>query len=194
MRSICTVGDCGKPINARGLCHMHYRRVRITGEPGGVRSRKAPNGNGDNLEQILLFHGWTVTGSGCWEWCGSLHKTGYGELWDHGLQLLAHRAAFAVWKGPVPSGIHVLHECDNRPCINPDHLFLGTNADNVRDKMVKGRQARGSSQGNATLTEDEVRKMRDLLPDRTNKSLALEYGVDPSVISKIRHGRSWTHV
>ena len=77
--------------------------------------------------------------NGCLEWTGAKGHKGYGQIWS-GKQIRTHRLAWELANGPIPDGIHVLNHCDNPPCCNPEHLFLGTNADNVADKITKGRQ------------------------------------------------------
>jgi len=75
----------------------------------------------------------------CWVWIGTRWPTGYGQMRGDGRQLMAHRVAWQIVKGPIPEGLFVCHKCDNPPCVRPDHLFLGTAADNTRDRDVKGR-------------------------------------------------------
>jgi hypothetical protein len=80
-----------------------------------------------------------VMPNGCWEWVRGRTRQGYGKLNRNGKRWAAHRFIWTFVNGPIPNGIHVLHKCDNPPCINPDHLWLGTHTDNMRDKVRKGR-------------------------------------------------------
>lgn len=126
--------------------------------------------------------------SACWLWPLNCNSKGYGMLNRTGVSHLAHRAAWEVVHGPIPDGLCVLHSCDNPPCINPSHLFLGTQLDNMRDRTNKGRQGRG----NAKLTDEHVRAIR--AATGTQKSIAQQFGIDDSSVSDIRAYRSWKHV
>ncbi len=109
----------------------------------------------------------------------------------------AHRVAWVVWRGPIPDGLWVLHTCDNPPCCNPAHLFLGTRADNIADMVAKGRADRtkkhkGEQCHQARLTADDVRCIR--ASRESNIVLSRRYGVSPSNISMVRLRRTWAHV
>jgi hypothetical protein len=105
-----------------------------------------------------------------------------------------HRASWAVYRGRIPNGLLVLHRCDNERCANPDHLFLGTNKDNTRDMMRKGRlnPPRGERAGNAKLTADQVRAIRT--DPRSLRLTAMAYGVSGAAIQSIRSRRNWAHI
>ena len=114
----------------------------------------------------------------CWPWLGRLDHDGYGMFgWAH----KAHRAAYEDQVGPIPSGLCVLHRCDNRACCNGAHLFLGTNLDNLADMRAKGRQAQLI---NAKLTPEQVQVIR--ADSRSSYELALVYGIDRRNISRVK--------
>lgn len=128
----------------------------------------------------------------CVEWTGSYTAYGYGKT---GTGKRAHRAAWEAVHGPIPTGLNVCHKCDNRACVNVDHLFLGTAADNVADKVAKGRQAKGSKMPQAKLTEYDVSIVKWCLGAGVQgKRLAELYGVTPAAIAYINCGKSWRHV
>jgi hypothetical protein len=100
---------------------------------------------------------------GCWEWQKATQSKGYGSVnIGNGKTALAHRVAYEITYGTIPDGLNVLHHCDNRRCINPKHLFLGTCEDNSRDMVNKGRQAKGEGNGQSKLTVKEVIRIREL--------------------------------
>ena len=135
----------------------------------------------------------------CWEWQGTRISGKYGRLARDGYHVWAHRLAWELENGPIPDGLLVCHRCDNPPCCNPAHLFLGTYADNARDRDLKGHRIlppqQGSHNPQSRLTEDQVRGIRVLLAQGTPRSeVAVRYGVGRQAISKIANGRRWTHV
>jgi hypothetical protein len=144
---------------------------------------------------------YTVSGSGCWEYQGQIHPHGYGKLTIYSpdmaprrSSLKAHRVACALVNGVDPGELLVCHKCDNRRCINPEHLFLGTHADNMADMVSKHRSApqKGQSNGASKLTETVVRQVVKLiLEGLTNKKISESLPVTHSQVSNIRLGKSW---
>ena len=135
----------------------------------------------------------------CWLWPGPPDRKGYGVIWWDGKRPGAHRAALILYKNkgkPIPDGKHVLHSCDNPPCVNPAHLRLGTNADNVADRAEKGRTARGERNGNAKKTDAEVLCIREMYASgkKNMVELAVFFGVDQSLIGHIIHRKKWKHI
>jgi hypothetical protein len=114
-----------------------------------------------------LFDRTVVRDNGCWEFTGGCDKDGYGKFTVLGITLLAHRVAYDLCVGDIPDGMKVLHTCDNPPCINPEHLRLGTALDNSSDMVSRGRTngPRGSRQGQSKLTESNVVQIRRLLKE-----------------------------
>lgn len=133
--------------------------------------------------------------TGCWLWCGKVNKEGYGRLGALKQMCLAHRVSYVLFVGPIADGLCVLHRCDVPGCVNPDHLFLGTLADNNLDKVSKGRQPRGQDSGGARLTDFEVRVIKDLLSlNKPAKHVARLFGVHDKTIRGIRNGAYWGHL
>lgn len=132
--------------------------------------------------------------SGCWEWTRGKIGDGYGQIWDGKRNGLAHRFSWLTYRGEIPLGMMVLHHCDNRRCVNPDHLFLGTNADNVSDKVSKNRQQRlnGRKNGRCILSEDQVKQILATSgKDRNDRELSIRFGVSRKYISGLRSGQNW---
>jgi hypothetical protein len=146
------------------------------------------------LKDRLLAKAATGGSDECWNWLASKSK-GYGQIMVGPKPQRAHRVAFEVFHGPIPHDLHVCHRCDNKLCINPAHLFLGTNADNVSDKVSKNRQHRllGTSHGRAKLTEAEVLEIRARI-GVSAPEIGRLYGVGPEAIHAIWHRRNWKHI
>jgi len=153
-----------------------------------------PNGRAPKYTKDTFWQFYEINGE-CWEWTGARAWSGYGVCTSFG-QLTAHRTAWLLANGPIPAGLHVLHRCDNRCCINPEHLFLGTNADNMADRDRKGRTACGEQIKQARLRAADVLDIRRRYSTGqfTQRVLAREYGVDPSHISEIVTGKEWRHI
>lgn len=148
---------------------------------------------GAPLLERLLSH--VVETPTCWNWTGSTIAKGYGVIGHAGTRLLAHRVSWQEHRGPIPPGQRVLHKCDNRVCVNPDHLFLGTDQDNMDDMYAKGRDKppKGSTNGRSKLEEDEIHKIR-LLRGISNTHIGQIFDVTETTIRKIRARKLWKHI
>jgi hypothetical protein len=142
---------------------------------------------------------------GCWGWRGYCDRKGYGRIGVEGQRVaLAHRLSWELHFGPIPDGLHVLHHCDNPPCTNPRHLWLGTNADNQADMRAKARDSdkglfsteRFAREGHpyAKLTRNDAEEIRAAFVPRrvTRKDLALRFGVSESAIKRVLSRQTWT--
>lgn len=209
-------GESSVAIASRVGCSGHtvraaLRRAGVTVRPSGPISRKPPKQPRVKLspEEHFWAHVERVEG-GCWPWHGATAR-GYGTFTSRKLggTFRANRLAYTFARGPIPDGLHVLHECDNPPCCNPAHLFAGTNTDNVKDCVLKGRNTkmfgasngthtkpetlqRGSAHHQSKLTEDDVRAIRN--DSRSGKYIGADYGVSSVVVNEIKARKSWTHV
>lgn len=138
----------------------------------------------------------------CWPWKGPIRgRSPYGAFKADRTAHGAHRVSWEIANGPIPAGLQVLHRCDNPPCVNPAHLFVGTRADNMRDAAAKGRlplamiEQSGEKNVNARLTADVVRAIRaDRAAGMKLVPLASKYGVGYSTVRDVVHGRTWSHV
>jgi hypothetical protein len=133
--------------------------------------------------------------AGCWEWTARRHRQGYGEIMIGRRKTKAHRVSWTIARGPIPDGVCVLHRCDNPACCNPDHLFLGTQADNIHDMVRKGRQGTGNRSGarpNCKLTPEIAAAIRKEWSERpTQKTLAQRYGVSQGAVSLVVRKKTW---
>lgn len=121
----------------------------------------------------------------CWEWKGARHPFGHGQKRFRGKVQYTHRIAWEWVNGPIPEGMCVLHKCDNPPCCNPNHLFLGTNQDNVRDRCSKGRTAKGEFHYRAKISDDEIMIIRKL-QGFTNRQIGSIFGISQPYVSRLR--------
>jgi len=147
------------------------------------------------LEDKLLDGITMVPDAGCWLWERAVSTAGYGQVRDGKKLLYTHRLAYELFNGEIPEGMFVLHRCDVRCCCNPDHLFVGTNADNMRDKIEKGRQTRGSKCGTAKLTEADVVEMRRRYASGERvEDIKKDYPVNIRNTYAAISGEWWAHV
>ncbi len=142
----------------------------------------------------VLFDGSKTHDSGCIVWQKRCSNRGYGEISYLGNKSLTHRVMYELINGPVPEGKCVCHTCDNPPCINPTHLFLGTQSDNMQDCVKKGRcyNPRGEAHPSAKLTEMQAQKIKS--SPLLTSILAKDYGVSIGTIRSIKRGTTWKHL
>lgn len=137
----------------------------------------------------------------CWEWQGPISSCGYGNFSVGGKlspdyrQWPAHRYAWTITYGAVPAELNVCHKCDNRRCVNPNHLFLGTDVDNMNDKVAKGRQAKGDSSGLSKLLERDIATVIEMYNGgMLQREIGENFGVSQAVVSSVIRGHTWKHV
>jgi HNH endonuclease len=137
----------------------------------------------------------------CWLWLGAKNIKGYGKIFIDKRYMAVHRLSFEITNGMIVSdgsyhGICVCHSCDNRSCVNPSHLFLGTCADNSRDMSEKGRSVAGERSSVSKLTNSAIIKIREMYASgkKLHRELAMEFGVSKPQISRIVSYRQWKHI
>lgn len=142
-----------------------------------------------------FYYKWYIDKNDCWNWLGALNCDGYGVINKRKRETMrVHRLSWMLFNGPIPDGLCVCHKCDNPSCVNPKHLFLGTPADNMKDKHRKGRSANqiGEENNNAKLTRHQVEFIKDLVSEGLSKTfVAKMFGVRTAAISKIIKGQRW---
>ena len=136
----------------------------------------------------------TMPETGCWEWIGSIDSRGYGQMMVDGKLVLAHRLSMTMHNSDPIENMCVCHKCDNKTCVNPEHLFIGTHKDNAMDMVKKGRAANSAGTNNSghKLSEDDVISIR--LDARTLVEIAKSYGVGKSSIGNIKTRKTWRHI
>lgn len=164
---------------------------------GSTTSREAYTQAGGNAGQIVerFWSKTEATANGCIIWKAAKNEWGYGvfSLSSQRKNVQAHRVAWLLaGNGEVPKGKILRHTCDNPACVNVNHLLVGTQADNIADKVLRNRQARGSSHGNAKLNEEQVIEIR--AAQGKQRDIAKRYGVTQALVQLIKARKSWTHV
>lgn len=188
MAKVCSIDDCIRVVHAKGYCQMHHKRWWSHGDPLSTINAPRDMGMRERFERI----GWDVTETDCWEWRGGRDDRGYGQFRAPGKSWIASRAAHHIYNASIPDGMLVRHKCDNPPCVNPSHLEAGTTADNIEDKVSKGRQSKGVDIYTNKLSVEQVLSIkRQLAAGGKTGRIAVAHGVSPATISDIKVGRTW---
>lgn len=189
---VCSVSECDRPVRRRGWCHIHYMRWYRHGDPLAEVVAQKPRGMSESEAFAWYMPGNPPPPDQCWDWTGGvLASYGYGRFYlDGKRQVRAHVASYRIHHGPT-NGLSVLHSCDRPICVQPAHLRLGTQAENMAEMVERDRHPRGERNGHAKLTEAEVRMIRE--SNLTQRVLADMLGVHQSTISKTRSGHRWKH-
>ena len=183
----CLVPSCDGKHRAHGYCLKHYTRFIRYGDVDHVEITV-----GDNKKRLM--DSTEISASGCWEWKKRIHDGGYGVVSLNGRLEQAHRASWMVFVGEIPQGMQVNHRCHNRSCINPEHLYIGTQTENMKDMKDAGRENRatGERNGNARLTKGMVLSIKLLLKEgKKSKEIASVFGVAPTTVSAIKNKKIW---
>jgi hypothetical protein len=149
---------------------------------------------GTPIERLMAKS--AVSESGCWEWTPRLCRKGYGRLVLNGKVLTAHRASYIIHFGEIPDDALVCHRCDNRKCVNPAHLFVGTPKDNSQDMAKKDRSTHGMKNPRAKLSDDQVRMIRERAASEriSHRLIAHDFGVCQQMVSLIVSRKNWTRI
>ena len=190
----CMIDGCGADHYAKGLCGKHWQRLRTTGT-----LQEGEKGRGSLITRFLKKFK-VGSPSDCWLWTGAKTGKGYGAIQEAGKGsklLLAHRVSFEHFKRALVDGEYVLHSCDVRNCVNPNHLRAGTQSENIIEAFEKGRKTlpahSGEANGKSKLTLEQVKFIR-AHPEMQHLQLAKLFGLSPNCIRGVRIGRTWKDV
>jgi hypothetical protein len=194
----CSVIDCDARAVAGSLCSKHHHRFVRYGDPMYINPRRIVGSLRASFEAKYEV----CERTGCWNWRAGVNNSGYGMMAPTEWGTLAHRISYGLHVGPIPKGkgphgTCVCHRCDNRLCVNPEHLFLGSNADNIADRDKKGRQVtlRGAKNVNAKLTDADVIEIRAMFESGAMlREVSERFSISKANASDIKRGRIWAHV
>lgn len=188
---ICSVEGCDNQRKAKGLCNKHYLRKKMHGSEFASVRAKAEDGEASRfLQEIALKH----VGDQCLTWPYAKSAGGYGQFYENGETLYVHRRICELINGSAPSTDHwALHQCGNGhlACCSPKHVYWGSRQQNKDDELRHGVRNRGIRQGHAKLTADNVREIRRLRDQMTQKAIGERFGVSDSTIRQIFRGNNW---
>lgn len=199
MTATCKIPGCIRVAVKAGMCSAHRRRMQ-RGRPllapivcqGGPERLPDPEGVfGALTRERMDAHVSPEPMSGCWLWTGTVDQNGYGMMTLGGVRgLRAHRVAWMIANGPIPSGLFICHRCDNPACVNPAHLFAGTHRDNMKDKAAKGRACSPTR-----LRPADVLAIREAVErGDLQRVVAARYGVHAVTVGKIVRGERWQSI
>lgn len=190
----CLLRICDEPHLAMGWCRKHYLAWKKYGHP----LKRAHEVSRDDSLAYRFWSGVAIgDGIACWEWRRRRSSGGHGGITVKGRETGTHRVAWELANGPIPDGLWVLHLCDNAPCCNPAHLYLGTPHDNLRDQYDRGGRIQvgrsGEANPRAKLTADAVAQIRTAYNAQRGQlaALARQYGVSDGTIRKVVDGTTW---
>ena len=188
---MCTIEGCEKPvfIKKRGWCNMHYQRWRK-----GLDMHQPPKRSGGTLAERFASFIEIAPSDECLEWPGYRGTRDYGHFTYQNKLRKAHIVSYELHVGPISSGMVIRHKCDNPPCVNPRHLQIGMQAENVRDAVERGRWQIGETHNRAKLTESQVLEIRELAKTTPLNILAEKYSMDSSQVCRIVNRKSWRHI
>ena len=182
----CTINNCTCESVCRGLCEKHYSRFKRYGNTNLQRK---------SIYERLDNNSIPVTESGCLIWTGPVNHEGYGHISYNGKSSRVHMVSYELNYGKIPNGLIVCHKCDIPSCFNPNHLFLGTNQDNMKDRDNKGRQydRTGIRNGRAKLDIDKANQIRKIFSSQkiSKAKLGRIYGVSLPTISDVVNNIRW---
>lgn len=197
---ICDIDGCDNKHKAKGLCPKHYERFKSYGSPYTVHPNyKFEIPQIPSMKEHFESKFIKKSDSECWLWNGAKDKNGYGDFNLHlnnqikkYKKVKSHRYSYELYKGKFEDSFLVCHSCDNPSCINPNHLFLGTPADNAADMVNKNRSMTGERNNRSKLKCYQVLEIREKLANKYNQTkLAKEYGVSRFVIKSIKNFKIW---
>lgn len=200
---IFTHGTVPKKTHVKHSCQNRHcvNPLHLFLDHAGPRKGNIPWNKGKREEVANLF--WKSVDksdnpNACWEWSAYRNNQGYGMFTpiETRTPIGAHRLSYILHFNDIPEGLFVLHKCDNPPCVNPNHLFLGTAKDNIRDAIQKGRLLNrdNSTKRKPTLNEEKIRLIRGLEESLSRTKIAQAFDVSLNTISNILKGRTWKHV
>jgi hypothetical protein len=184
----CTIEGCGRPTRSWNLCSRHYYKSRTKGLDGDYTVV--------NDNKLRLKTNSVIDQNGCWIWAKSTWN-GYGKTILSGKVMQAHRASWKTFVGNIPIGVQVNHKCHVRDCINPDHLYLGDQKQNMRDMKEAGRQKilKGSEVGNSKLQDKDILRIREISRQGVSaKEISQLFKTCLSNIRQIVACKTWKHV